>query len=257
MAHEDSSGWQNYARRQADRLEAAMLADQTLEEQRDALVASFYEDYSEPVDIEAEFRSLVASFEADHGDELAQHKARYVVAEAPQHHGRGTLVASYVTDALPDDLDGLLAALHQRDMEPGGLVAAVAAREAVGPPEVDQRADRLAAEARARQVAERSAQTSLVASVGSGRPGSSAPIVYTANHPVSWARRRDRLHTLLARGGPSGSGSSSAPRASSITASAATADLPDGTVLTWHGLDRKVKRIDRLIELLERPEVPS
>lgn len=238
MATEDGMAWQAMARREADRLEAAMLADQSLEEQRDALVASFYEDHPEPVDIEAEFRSLVASFEADHGDELAQHKARYVVAEAPQHHGRGTLVASYVTDSLPDDLDGLLTALHERDNAPGGLVAACAAGERVEPPlPLGKPTDHMPRGS--------ASGAALVASM--------APPGYVPHSgPIARARRKDRLQTLLDRDRPRGTGSSSGPRSSSITAAAAFADTPDGTVLTWTGIGREARR-SRMDELLGAP----
>lgn len=252
--HEDSSGWQNYARRQADRLEAAMLADQTLEEQRDALVASFYEDHPEPVDIEAEFRSLVAAFEADHGDELAQHKARYVVgsltaaaaSEMAQRSRGAVLVSTWRTPKLPDDPAALRDALDERYRARfGALVAAAGEQSAV------TASQPLATPRRPtdRRPAGSASQTSLVASAGAAA-GYRSP-----NHPLARARRKDRLQTLLARGGPSGNGSSSASRAStaqSLTAAAAFADTPDGTVLTWTGIGREARR-SRLAALLREP----
>lgn len=263
---EDGLSWQAWARRQRDALVASFYAGQTLEEQRDAIVASFYADAPEPTaeDLIAEilalveedpaladvvrdrlappeepadpeeFSSLVAAWDADYGEETP-HNRNYVGSLTAAHAARGAvMVSTWRTERLPDDVPGLLAALDARDRAPGGIVAAVRAGEPVGPP-----------------VPRTPAQNAVVASVGQ-RAAYKPP-----NHPLARARRADRLQALLRRGDPSGTGSS-APLRSTITASSALPNAPDGTVLSWN--DQRLnaqRRRSRLDELLGRSAVPS
>lgn len=244
MAHEDSAAWQNYARRQRDALVAAFDAETTLEEQRDALVASWDADHPEPADVDAEFDALVASAEADYPELTALTAA--AASEMAQRSRGAVLVSTWRTPKLPDDPAALRDALDERYRARfGALVAAAGEQSAV------TASQPLATPRRPtdRRPAGSASQTSLVASAGAAA-GYRSP-----NHPLARARRKDRLQTLLARGGPSGNGSSSAPRAStaqSLTAAAAFADTPDGTVLTWTGIGREARR-SRLAALLREP----